>query len=164
MVGLTYLETPIGRLRIEANEALITRIHFEDADTLLIIESSYHINEVASMQLQEYFAGSRKTFDFPFQQVGTEFQHRVWNKLLDISCGKTISYVQLARQLNDEKCIRAAASANGKNDLAIVVPCHRVIGSNGKLVGYAGGIWRKKWLLEHEVKMSGTHIQASFDF
>ena len=89
----------------------------------------------------------------------TEFQQKVWSQLQTIPFGKTISYIQLAKDLGDEKCIRAAASANGKNPFAIVVPCHRVIGKDGSLTGYAGGLWRKQWLLEHE---NFINKQASF--
>ncbi|MBD0368698.1 MAG: methylated-DNA--[protein]-cysteine S-methyltransferase, partial [Flavisolibacter sp.] len=103
-------------------------------------------------QLQEYFEGKRKIFDLPLQQQGTEFQQRVWNQLLQVPFGKTISYLELARKIGDVKAIRAVGTANGKNNLAIVVPCHRVIGTNTRLTGYAGGLWRKQWLLEHEAK------------
>jgi methylated-DNA-[protein]-cysteine S-methyltransferase len=101
-------------------------------------------------QLDEYFVGKRKTFDIPIQQEGTDFQQRVWKELQNIRFGKTISYLQLAQRLGDVKSIRAAASANGRNKLNIIVPCHRVIGSNGSLTGYGGGLPRKKWLLDHE--------------
>ncbi len=104
-------------------------------------------------QLIQYFQGQRRTFDFPVYQQGTSFQEKVWNELIGIKYGKTISYLELARRLGDTKVIRAAASANGKNNIAIVVPCHRVIGSKNDLVGYAGGLWRKKWLLQHEAKV-----------
>lgn len=105
-------------------------------------------------ELIEYFNGNRLQFDIPVNQSGTAFQTNVWNELLTIGFGKTISYMQLAKQLGDPKCIRAAASSNGKNNIAIIVPCHRVIGSNQTLVGYAGGLWRKQWLLEHENKIA----------
>jgi methylated-DNA-[protein]-cysteine S-methyltransferase len=104
------------------------------------------------MQLDEYFSGKRKTFNLPLAQPGTPFQQKVWELLYMIPFGKTISYHQLAMQYGDLKAIRAVASANGKNNLAIIIPCHRVIGSNRSLTGYAGGLWRKKWLLEHEAK------------
>ena len=103
-------------------------------------------------QLDEYFSGQRKAFDLPLKQPGTDFQQKVWSLLLKIQYGKTVSYNDLSKQYGDVKAIRAVASANGKNDLAIIVPCHRVIGSNQSLTGYAGGLWRKKWLLEHEAK------------
>jgi methylated-DNA-[protein]-cysteine S-methyltransferase len=161
MAGLTYINTPLGRLRIEDNGEAVTVIHFEDSDDVLQPEQTGKWASMAATQLSEYFEAKRKDFDFPFHQKGTNFQQRVWNQLGKISTGLTISYIELARQLKDEKCIRAAASANGKNRLAIVVPCHRVIGASGKLVGYAGGLWRKQWLLEHEARMAGKNFQGS---
>lgn len=161
MAGLTYITTPIGRIRIEDDGDAVTVIHFEEKDEVPQSEQPGQWACEAAFQLTEYFEGKRQVFDFPFQQAGTDFQQRVWNQLNQIASGTTISYLELARQLKDEKCIRAAASANGKNKLAIVVPCHRVIGASGKLVGYAGGLWRKQWLLEHEAKMAGRNIQGS---
>lgn len=101
-------------------------------------------------QLQEYFDGQRIEFDFKLNPQGTDFQQKVWQELLNIPFGKTMSYLDLSKKLGDAKAIRAVASANGRNPLWIVVPCHRVIGTDGSLTGYAGGLWRKKWLLEHE--------------
>ena len=101
-------------------------------------------------QLQEYFDRQRNHFDFKMNPQGTDFQQRVWQELLNIPYGKTMSYLDLSKKLGDVKAIRAVASANGKNPLWIVIPCHRVIGTDGSLTGYAGGLWRKKWLLEHE--------------
>ena len=103
-------------------------------------------------ELIQYFHGQRKHFDVPVHQEGTEFQRKVWNELLAISYGRTISYLELSRRIGDVKAIRAAASANGRNNVAIIVPCHRVIGSDQTLVGYGGGLWRKKWLLQHEAR------------
>lgn len=102
------------------------------------------------VQLNEYFEGTRKQFDLKLNPQGTDFQKKVWNKLLEIPYGKTISYLELSKQLGDVKAIRAVANANGKNPLWIIVPCHRVIGTDGSLTGYAGGIHRKQWLLDHE--------------
>jgi methylated-DNA-[protein]-cysteine S-methyltransferase len=101
-------------------------------------------------QLDEYFKGERKDFTIRINPAGTEFQGKVWNSLLKIPYGKTISYLEQAKQFGDEKAIRAIASANGKNPIPIIIPCHRVIGNNGSLTGYAGGILKKQWLLEHE--------------
>src|SRR5438552_449987 len=101
-------------------------------------------------QLDEYFDGKRKNFQLHLQPTGTPFQLHVWDELLKIPYGKTISYTQLSRNIGDEKTIRAVASANGKNPICIVIPCHRVVGSNGDLVGYAGGLHRKEWLLGFE--------------
>jgi methylated-DNA-[protein]-cysteine S-methyltransferase len=105
-------------------------------------------------QLIEYFHGQRRIFELPISQEGTPFQQKVWNELMNIPYGKTISYLEMSRRLGDPKVIRAAAAANGKNNVAIIVPCHRVIGSNNTLVGYAGGLPRKKWLLQHENKIA----------
>ncbi|MBK8951865.1 MAG: methylated-DNA--[protein]-cysteine S-methyltransferase [Chitinophagaceae bacterium] len=105
-------------------------------------------------QLIQYFNGELRHFDLPLNQPGTTFQQEVWNILTQIPFGKTISYLELARKTGDSKATRAVANANGKNHVAIIVPCHRVIGSNKELTGYAGGLWRKKWLLEHEAKIA----------
>lgn len=150
----TYYHSPLGVLRISGNEQYISEIHFFDK-TEVHEPRHRHLPPVmvhCIEQLIQYFNGALRQFDLPIHQEGTAFQQDVWNQLMTIPFGKTISYLDLARQLGDPKAIRAAASANGKNQIAIIVPCHRVIGSNRSLVGYAGGLWRKKWLLEHEVK------------
>jgi methylated-DNA-[protein]-cysteine S-methyltransferase len=108
--------------------------------------------EKAIMQIDEYFKGDRKDFDLKITLDGTNFQEKTWNQLLIISYGETISYKELAIKIGNEKAVRAVGSANGKNNISIIVPCHRVIGSNGSLTGYAGGLERKQWLLEHEKK------------
>lgn len=105
-------------------------------------------------QLIQYFNGQRRIFELPITQDGTAFQQDVWSQLMVIPFGKTISYIELARKIGDPKATRAVANANGKNNVAIIVPCHRVIGANRQLVGYGGGLWRKKWLLEHEMKIA----------
>lgn len=114
------------------------------------------LHEKVMEQLQEYIKGNRKTFDIPLSLAGSAFQQHVWERLLQIPFGKTISYLELARQLGDEKAVRAVAAANGANAISIVVPCHRVVGSKGELTGYAGGIRTKKLLLQLE----GTYNQA----
>ena len=116
-------------------------------------EPSNALSEEAARQLNEYFNGKQSHFDFPIKQKGTDFQQAVWRELTGIEAGNPISYAALSRKMNNPLAIRAIASANGKNNLMIVIPCHRVIGSDGKLVGYAGGLWRKKWLLHHESVM-----------
>jgi len=142
------LSTPIGTALIEGNENGVEKISvLSEAPPELIQDQE--LLEVGQ-QLESYFKGDLKEFSFPIQPQGTDFQQRVWKALLSIPFGKTMSYLELSKQLGDLKAIRAVASANGKNPLWIVVPCHRVIGSDGSLTGYAGGIWRKKWLLEHE--------------
>ena len=148
----SYLQTPVGILEIKADENNITSILFLD-NPVFETESTNSIIETGKKQLAEYFSEARKEFDLPLSLHGTDFQNRVWRQLQTIPFGKTISYLQMAKNLGDVKAIRAAASANGKNPFAIVVPCHRVVGSNNDLVGYAGGLWRKRWLLDHEQKV-----------
>lgn len=148
-----YLSTPVGTLQIETNDFALTKVHFldEPPPTEATPEPERPaVLTAAVQQLEEYFAGKRLDFDLPLGQAGTEFQVRVWKELTRIPGGSTISYLQLAVRLGDPKCIRAAGVANGRNAIAIVVPCHRVIGSDGTLIGYAGGLGRKKWLLQHE--------------
>ena len=146
------ISTPVGRLLIRANDHAVYFIGFSEEPGT----ASNSITLQATQQLQEYFDSKRHIFDFPVEQAGSDFQQRVWKELLKIDAGKPISYASLSKKMNNPLAIRAIASANGKNKLMIVIPCHRVIGSNGELVGYAGGLWRKKWLLEHEAKMMGT--------
>lgn len=146
----TSIKTPLGLVEIKGNSLGISKIEVkEDA---LLAETPEVPNELkqAVVQLREYFAGEREQFSLPLNPAGTDFQKKVWKALQEISFGTTCSYLQLAERLGDVKAIRAVAAANGKNPLWIVVPCHRVIGTNGSLTGYAGGLWRKKWLLEHE--------------
>ncbi|HUM52914.1 MAG TPA: methylated-DNA--[protein]-cysteine S-methyltransferase [Chitinophagales bacterium] len=147
---LSYLQTPIGLIEIKANDEHILSVLFLDDNRILDENSENEISLIGKQQLEDYFANKRSMFDLPLFFASTEFQQKVWLQLQTIPFGKTISYLQLALDLGDEKCIRAAASANGKNPFAIVVPCHRVIGKDGSLTGYAGGLWRKQWLLEHE--------------
>lgn len=152
----TYYSSPVGLLRICSNETYIVEVHF--LDTAPDIENappSLKLPMVLQQCVDEliaYFNGHRKIFEVPVHQPGTDFQQRVWSELLTIPYGKTISYLQLSKQLGDPKAIRAAASTNGKNNIAVIIPCHRVIGTNRDLVGYAGGLPRKKWLLQHEAK------------
>ncbi|RXG17867.1 methylated-DNA-[protein]-cysteine S-methyltransferase [Leeuwenhoekiella aestuarii] len=144
-----FIDSPLGTLVIQGDELGLQRVEFIDEK----IPQSERIPvalEDAVFQLSDYFEGKRKTFDLKLNPQGTDFQKRVWLQLAQIPFGKTTSYLQMAKDLDDPKVIRAAASANGKNPIAIIIPCHRVIGSDNSMTGYAGGIWRKKWLLEHE--------------
>ncbi|MFD0863044.1 methylated-DNA--[protein]-cysteine S-methyltransferase [Sungkyunkwania multivorans] len=143
------IKTPVGTAKIIGDANGVQRIGILDdvADVSEIIPEAL---EDCAYQLAEYFEGKRKTFSLKLNPQGTDFQKRVWQALLKIPYGKTTSYLKLSQELGDEKAIRAVAAANGKNPLWIVVPCHRVIASDGSLTGYAGGLWRKKWLLEHE--------------
>ena len=142
------IKTPLGIAAIKGDENGIAVIAI--ADEGIVSEVIPSVLQEAVTQLQDYFDGKRTQFDFQLNPIGTEFQQKVWKGLCEIPFGKTMSYLELAKQLGDAKAIRAVASANGKNPLWIVVPCHRVIGTDGSLTGYAGGLWRKKWLLEHE--------------
>jgi methylated-DNA-[protein]-cysteine S-methyltransferase len=145
---ITNIKTPLGITKIMGDENGISVISVSDEGE--ISEQIPAVLQEAVSQLMAYFEGKRTTFDFKLNPKGTEFQQKVWNGLLEIPFGKTMSYLELSKKLGDVKAIRAVASANGKNPLWIVVPCHRVIGTDGSLTGYAGGLWRKKWLLEHE--------------
>lgn len=144
-----FINTPLGFTEIQGDENGISKIHVMNEDVEISTKIPKELKE-AVLQLQDYFDGKRTTFTFPLNPSGTEFQKKVWDELLHIPFGKTCSYLELSKKLGDVKAIRAVASANGKNPLWIVVPCHRVIGTDGSLTGYAGGLWRKKWLLEHE--------------
>jgi methylated-DNA-[protein]-cysteine S-methyltransferase len=154
------LDTPIGKLVIKANEQEVFFVGFPEQ---IIEEKSNEVSGKALEQFRAYFGGKLQLFDFPMKQPGTDFQQSVWRELTTIPAGKPISYAYLSKKMNNPLAIRAIASANGKNNLMIVVPCHRVIGSNGDLVGFGGGLWRKRWLLEHEAKMTGMG-QASLIF
>ena len=159
MLFRSYYQSPLGFLRIGGTDTYISEIsfvdHLEDNDYPLAGRQGPVSPMVIQCieQLIQYFQGQRRVFEFPIYQEGTPFQQRVWNELSAIPFGKTLSYLELSRRLGDTKAIRAAAAANGRNNIAIVVPCHRVIGSKRDLVGYAGGLWRKKWLLDHETKI-----------
>jgi methylated-DNA-[protein]-cysteine S-methyltransferase len=142
------IKTPLGVAKIMGDEKGISIISVSDQGD--ISKKIPKVLQESILQLNEYFEGKRNDFTFKLNPSGTEFQQKVWKGLLEIPFGKTMSYLELSKKLGDVKAIRAVASANGKNPLWIVVPCHRVIGSDGSLTGYAGGLWRKKWLLEHE--------------
>ncbi|MGO3182488.1 MAG: methylated-DNA--[protein]-cysteine S-methyltransferase [Aequorivita sp.] len=145
-----FMQTPMGVLEVIGNSDGLSAVVFKDVETVTISEEIPDELNDAVDQLQEYFDGKRKKFNLKLSPEGTDFQKRVWNQLQEIPFGKTISYQQMANKLGDPKVIRAAASANGKNPISIIIPCHRVIGSDGSLTGYAGGLHRKKWLLQHE--------------
>ncbi len=152
-----YIKTPLGIAKISGDENGISVISIlSEGEVSTTIPQ---ILQEAVQQLHHYFEGKITDFDFPINPSGTEFQKKVWAELLKIPFGKTMSYMDLSKKLGDVKAIRAVASANGKNPLWIVVPCHRVIGTDGSLTGYAGGLWRKKWLLEHE---NPTNQQSLF--
>ncbi|MGK9476157.1 methylated-DNA--[protein]-cysteine S-methyltransferase [Melioribacter sp. OK-6-Me] len=160
---LTYYESPIGKLKITADESVIKSIHFMlDIDGVeLEQENPNEILEKCVYELSQYFNGDLQNFSIPTEPEGTEFQKRVWNELKNIPYGKTISYLKLSRQLGNERSIRAVARASGENKIPIIIPCHRVIGSDKSLAGYSGGVWRKKWLLEHEAAVINNEKQLN---
>ena len=143
------IKSPLGYTKIVGNEegvCEVTILNSEEKETDIIPVEL----EDCVTQLKEYFEGTRTEFDLMLNPQGTTFQNKVWKQLQQIPFGKTFSYLELSRQLGDIKAIRAVANANGKNPLWIIIPCHRVIGSDGSLTGYGGGLYRKQWLLEHE--------------
>ncbi len=153
----TYYQSPIGLLKISGTEEYICEIVFNDKIQKASEHKKKHYPKIlihCIEQLMEYFDGQRTTFDLPIHQEGTDFQSAVWKLLSEIEYGKTMSYHELAKEYGNANASRAVASANGKNNISIVVPCHRVIGSNHELTGYSGGLWRKKWLLELEAKVA----------
>ena len=145
----TYYKTPLGTAKIIGDSNGIQSISILDDAIETSKDTAYCLQDCVT-QLEEYFKGQRDSFNLTVNPKGTAFQIKVWKELLNIPFGKTRSYLEQSKALGDVKAIRAVASANGKNPLWIIIPCHRVIGSDGSLTGYAGGIWRKKWLLAHE--------------
>lgn len=148
MNGLAYYTSPVGDLLIESEEGKICTVNFLKEEKKE--ERSTSVIEQCIFELDEYFYKGRKFFDVELSLRGTEFQKRVWNELLTIPYGRTISYEALAIRLGNIKSIRAVGLANGQNPIAIIIPCHRVIGKGGTLVGYGGGVENKEWLLNHE--------------
>lgn len=151
------MSTPIGKIIIKATKEHICKVYFND-DEVLINPNTNKLTQNCKEQISYYFNGTLTIFDLPLLHEGTPFQQQVWQMLSNISYGKTISYLQLANQLGDANQVRAAANANGKNNIAIIVPCHRVIATDGKLTGYAWGLKRKQWLLDFEAKQSGSKL------
>lgn len=142
--------SPIGAIEIATTSKGICSIEFVDAENAESVNPYHPILATCIQQLQEYFEGDRTDFDVPLDVNGTNFQCKVWEELLKIPFGKTIAYQEIANKLNDSKAARAVGSACGRNKIWLLIPCHRVVASNGALTGYAGGINRKKWLLEYE--------------
>ena len=164
-----FYNSPLGTLEISADEACIHKLLFvstakngiKETNTIEYKVPTNAVLKNCVAQLNEYFSGNNLNFDLSLLQKGTPFQQNVWNELVNIQPGQTISYLQLSKKMGNVKAIRAVGTANGKNNIAIIVPCHRVIGSKGDLVGYAGDLWRKKWLLEHEAKYTNG-VQSLF--
>jgi methylated-DNA-[protein]-cysteine S-methyltransferase len=160
---MTTVSSPVGELTLTATEEGLTGVYFDRGshpppkrEVSAWVEDdgargrASEILADARAQLAAYFAGDRTSFDLPLAPGGTEFQRRVWSALREIAFGSTTSYGDIARQIGAPKAVRAVGAANGRNPIPIIVPCHRVIGSNGSLTGFGGGIERKEWLLSHE--------------
>lgn len=152
---LRLMNTPVGTLRIKGNAEAVTAVEFDDKHEYYIEGELTAPVEMCMNQLHEYFDGQRTEFTVPIELDGTKFQQRVWAALKDIPFADTVSYGTIADRIQLPKGQRAVGTANNHNPVAIIVPCHRVVGADGKLVGYAGGVWRKAWLLELEAKVAG---------
>lgn len=154
----SYFNSPIGLIEIVGTDDSILEVSFFENELPDKFIPNNYVEECVH-QLEEYFNGGRKEFELNLQPIGTEFQKKVWNELLKIPYGYTKSYNFQSKMVGNALSIRAVAKANGQNKIAIIIPCHRVIGSDGSLTGYAGGLWRKKWLLAHEQKFSDGEKQ-----
>ena len=156
-MNYTFVETPIGEILVAGDADAIYEIHFrvEPHDDWTLNDSAL---KYATVQLRSYFAGKRRDFDFPLAMHGTDFQLSVWNALRNIPYGETTTYGTLAGIIGRPDAVRAVGAANGANPIPIVVPCHRVIGSNGALTGFGGGLPVKRWLLDHEARVSGRKL------
>lgn len=164
--SFTSIESPVGPLRITATDGRIDGLFMDaqrhaPAQDPNWLEDGAPFGELIS-QLNSYFAGEAVDFDVPLALSGTEFQRRVWTELREIPLGETISYGELARRVGTPGASRAVGLANGRNPVSIVVPCHRVIGADGRLTGYGGGLERKAWLLRHEAEMTGSSAARLF--
>jgi AraC family transcriptional regulator, regulatory protein of adaptative response / methylated-DNA-[protein]-cysteine methyltransferase len=176
-IYLTHLSTPLGPMFACATDQGICLLEFSDQakaeehmkelckkmNAVMVAEENDHLKQLKK-ELQEYFESKRKAFTVPLHFQGTDFQQEVWKALMEIPFGETRSYKQQAESMNKLSAIRAVAAANGQNRIAIVIPCHRVIGGDGKLTGYAGGLHRKKWLLEFENKSVEKAVQTALNF
>lgn len=163
--ALDYFRPPasdaLGLILIRANHSGLTEVEFVGEDENRKAPRPNELTQRTCAQLAEYFAGSRHDFELPLAPTGTDFQRRVWQALVGIPFGETRSYGELAEQLGSKGGQRAVGAANGKNPISIIVPCHRVIGSDGKLTGYAGGIGRKQWLLAFEAGEVQMHLGSA---
>ena len=156
-----YFQSEIGLLEIVGTEESIRMVNFVEVEVgneEMIQPDLPPVMSACLAQFDDYFRGDRQEFSLKLEPAGTDFQKAVWRQLLTIPYGQTVSYLDIARQVSNEKAVRAVGAANGQNPIAIIVPCHRVVGSNGQLTGYGGGLWRKAWLLNHEKKFSGQQM------
>jgi O-6-methylguanine DNA methyltransferase len=170
----TTFTTPVGEMIAGATDAGICLFDFRYRKSMPAIqrriaaglndsfaEGTHPFIDQLRIELDEYFGGSRKDFSVPLQLVGSDFQKKIWLALQSIPYGHVATYLQQAKAYGDEKAIRAVATANGMNGIAIIIPCHRVIGTNGSLTGYGGGLTAKRWLLDHERRHAGAEVQSS---
>ncbi|NER80544.1 MAG: methylated-DNA--[protein]-cysteine S-methyltransferase [Leptolyngbya sp. SIO1D8] len=168
MIDYTWIESPLGTLLLTANGRSLTGLYFQGQKYFPEQTSDWRETRQSPLfvqareQLAEYFAHQRQLFDLPLEPQGTDFQKQVWQRLAQIPFGETISYGTLAQRLGKPTASRAVGAANGRNPIAIIVPCHRVIAGDGKLTGYAGGVDRKHWLLQHEQTISEENFTHSF--
>jgi AraC family transcriptional regulator of adaptative response/methylated-DNA-[protein]-cysteine methyltransferase len=166
-----WVETPVGPVVVVASEAGVRSLEFGATATVgglvervaarwrtgIVVGRNFMVDG-AARELGEYFSGARSAFEVPVDLGGTEFQRRVWGALVRIPVGETRSYAEIAREVGSPGAVRAVGRTNGMNPVAIIVPCHRVIGADGSLTGFGGGLWRKRWLLEHEARMTGRVV------
>lgn len=153
-----YYESEIGPLKITAASQAITSICFVEEPAPVEPVAGPPVLADCLLQLDEYFKGKRKIFSLPLEPAASRFQQVVWRQLAAIPYGQTVSYLDIALAIGNRQAVRAVGNANGQNKIAIVIPCHRVIGRNGQLTGYGGGLWRKAWLLQHEARFSGQQL------
>jgi len=167
MKQIDYINSPIGIIEIQASEHGITKLVFADSQNNPVTRCE--MIDRCKQQLTEYFDGKRREFNLPLDLQGTDFQKSVWTQLVKIPFGQTTAYREIANAVNNPKAVRAVGAANGRNPVSIIVPCHRIIGSNGTLTGYAGGLARKAWLLKHEMnsykftKQSFNHKDTCYE-
>lgn len=147
-LAYAYFPSPIGLLEVGVTADALVSLYFVEAPRHT--DSASPLLTAVIDQIVDYFAGTRTTFTLPLHFVGTAFQQRVWQQLLTVPYGQTVAYQEIANALGNPKAVRAVGAANGQNPISIIAPCHRIIGSNGALIGYGGGLWRKEWLLRHE--------------
>ncbi|MFS1513094.1 methylated-DNA--[protein]-cysteine S-methyltransferase [Chengkuizengella sp. SCS-71B] len=147
---IQYYSSPVGLIQCKSDDNRLIEVNFVEEENEQASLKIPSILKETLKQLDEYFAGTRTKFDVKLHLNGTEFQDTVWKELTNIPYGEAVSYKTVAERIGNGKAVRAIGNANNKNKIVIIVPCHRVMGSNGKLVGYGGGLWRKKWLLNHE--------------
>lgn len=161
---VSYMDTPVGLVKVVADDGSVLSVTYL-AGKRSPDEDPNEVTRECMVQLHEYFMGSRKVFSVPIRAKGSEFQVRVWEELMKVPFGTLTTYIELARKLGDTKFTRAVGSANSRNRINILVHCHRVVGRDGHLTGYSGGLWRKQWLLKHESLVAGiSHQLDLFDF